>query len=105
MDGQDWRSNSDDQTIGEFAAVKPSSHPSGPDFRNLAAILPAGTVLGGRYAIIEILGLGGMGAVYKAEDRQLDRMVAVKVIRPDLAENPSILQRFKQEIILARQIT
>src|SRR6266576_1312653 len=46
-----------------------------------------------------------MGAVYKARDRELDRLVALKVIRPDLASNPAIIQRFKQELILARQIT
>jgi tetratricopeptide (TPR) repeat protein len=46
-----------------------------------------------------------MGAVYKARDRELDRLVALKVIRPELAGNPSILQRFKQELILARKIT
>ena len=72
---------------------------------NLAAIVEAGTVLGSRYEILEMLGLGGMGAVYKARDRELDRIIAVKVIRPDLAGIPSILQRFKQELILARQVT
>src|SRR5262245_35003754 len=75
------------------------------DTANLAAIVEPGTVLGGRYEILEMLGLGGMGAVYKARDRELDRVIAVKVIRPDLAGIPSILQRFKQEMILARQVT
>ena len=46
-----------------------------------------------------------MGAVYKARDRELDRLVALKVIRPELAGHASILQRFKQELILARKIT
>jgi serine/threonine protein kinase/tetratricopeptide (TPR) repeat protein len=46
-----------------------------------------------------------MGAVYKARDKELDRLVALKLIRPELARNPEILRRFKQEIILARQIT
>ena len=67
--------------------------------------LAAGTVLGTRYEIVQILGQGGMGAVYKARDLELDRVVAVKVIRPDLASHPDILARFKQELILARQIT
>ncbi|PYY06211.1 MAG: serine/threonine protein kinase, partial [Acidobacteria bacterium] len=46
-----------------------------------------------------------MGAVYKATDREVDRIVALKVIRPELASNPAIIQRFKQELILARQVT
>src|SRR5215470_15620259 len=46
-----------------------------------------------------------MGAVYKARDQELERLVALKVIRPELAGNPSILQRFKQELLLARKIT
>ncbi len=52
-----------------------------------------------------MLGEGGMGAVYKAKDIELGRVIALKVIRPELASNPEILQRFKQELILARQIT
>lgn len=46
-----------------------------------------------------------MGAVYKARDREVDREVALKVIRPDLAVDSDLTRRFKQELILARQIT
>src|SRR5712675_2240267 len=46
-----------------------------------------------------------MGAVYKARDKELDRVVALKLIRPELAKNPEVLRRFKQELILARQVT
>jgi len=46
-----------------------------------------------------------MGAVYKARDREIDHLVALKVIRPELAVHPEILRRFKQELILARQVT
>src|ERR1700685_3754134 len=59
----------------------------------------------GSYEILGVLGQGGMGAVYKARDRELDRLIALKVIRPELATDPSILQRVKQELILARNIT
>jgi tetratricopeptide (TPR) repeat protein len=64
-----------------------------------------GTVLADRYEIIALVGQGGMGAVYKARDTELDRIVAIKLIRPELAKNPEVLRRFKQELILARQVT
>jgi len=69
------------------------------------AELSAGAVLGGRYEIIQTLGQGGMGAVYQARDREVDRVVALKVIRPELANQSQILARFKQELILSRQVT
>ena len=67
--------------------------------------IPPGTLLGTRYEIVQMLGEGGMGAVYKAMDRELERMVALKIIRPELAIHEEILARFKQELILARRIT
>ena len=70
-----------------------------------SAPLEPGTVLGERYEILKSLGEGGMGAVYKARDRELDRLLALKVIRPELAGRPDVLRRFKQELILARQVT
>ncbi|HUA17465.1 MAG TPA: protein kinase [Bryobacteraceae bacterium] len=70
-----------------------------------SAPLEPGMILGERYEILKRLGEGGMGAVYKARDTELDRLVALKVIRPELAGHPDILRRFKQELILARQVT
>ncbi len=69
------------------------------------ATLQPGMVLAQRYEIVEILGQGGMGAVYKATDRELNRTVAIKVIRPDLARDQGIVDRFKQELLLAHQVT
>jgi tetratricopeptide (TPR) repeat protein/predicted Ser/Thr protein kinase len=67
--------------------------------------LELGSVIAGRYEILKLLGEGGMGAVYKARDQEVDRLIALKVIRPELAGHSSVLQRFKQELILARTVT
>src|ERR1700759_3618634 len=68
-------------------------------------VLAEGQLLANRYEILNLLGEGGMGAVYKARDVELNRLVALKVIRPDLARNRAGLDRFKQELILATQVT
>ena len=87
---------------GRFAQVRRPI----PSFRTSAQpIFHEGDVLGGRYEIHKMLGMGGMGAVYKARDMEVERVVGLKVIRPDLAGNPAILARFKQELVLARQVT
>jgi HAMP domain-containing protein len=65
-----------------------------------------GTVFASRYEIQSVLGRGGMGIVYKALDRDLEDMVAIKTLRIEaLSADPSLLDRFKQEIRLARKIT
>ncbi len=101
------RDSSSEATVAEGRRRRESS--SGIQNQIFAAIgatvLEVGTVLGGRYEIQKLLGMGGMGAVYKAHDLEVDRTVGLKVIRPDLAGNPAILARFKQELVLARQVT
>ena len=68
--------------------------------------LEAGQVFATRYEILDEVGKGGMGVVYRARDRQLDEVVALKVLRGEaLKDDPSLLDRFKQEIKLARKIT
>ncbi len=67
--------------------------------------LMPGALLGGRYEILKSLGEGGMGSVYQARDLEVNRAVAIKIIRPELANDPMIVQRFKQELVLARQVT
>ncbi|HEX4574188.1 MAG TPA: protein kinase [Gemmatimonadales bacterium] len=70
------------------------------------ALLRPGTVFANRYEVQELLGMGGMGVVYRAFDRDLQEAVAIKTLRPEaLAGDGVALERFKQEIRLARKIT
>jgi len=56
-----------------------------------------GTVLGGRYRLVELLGQGGMATIYRARDSQLERDVAVKVLRPEYGADPDFIDRFRHE--------
>jgi tetratricopeptide (TPR) repeat protein/tRNA A-37 threonylcarbamoyl transferase component Bud32 len=69
------------------------------------AVLPEGYEIGHRYRVIRVIGRGGMGTVYRVLDRELGREVALKVIRPDIADSDTTLERFKREITLASTIT
>jgi tetratricopeptide (TPR) repeat protein/predicted Ser/Thr protein kinase len=99
-----------DGSAGDVTFVDASPSPT-PGKARLSSISPnrdhlqPGDVLGGRYEIWCVLGEGGMGTVYKALDREVDHLVALKLIRPDMAANPTILARFKQELLTARQVT
>jgi serine/threonine protein kinase len=59
--------------------------------------LPAELAAHPRYEVLEILGQGGMGVIYKARHRLMDRLVALKVIRPRLTASPLVVERFRQE--------
>ncbi len=63
-----------------------------------------GESFGDRYIIIEEIGRGGMGRIFKARDKVLDIDVAIKMIHPELLTKPNTVQRFKKETLLARQI-
>jgi len=56
-----------------------------------------GTILGGRYRLVELLGQGGMATIFRAHDNQLNRDVAVKLLRPEYGRDPDFGSRFRQE--------
>ena len=56
------------------------------------------------YDLLEHIGGGGMGVVYKAHQRSLDRTVAIKILREDLAEDPSYIRRFHFEARAAASV-
>jgi serine/threonine-protein kinase len=65
----------------------------------------SGPLLANRYEILGLIGVGGMGSVYRARDRELEELVALKVLRKDLVSTPGILDRFRREVKLARRVT
>jgi eukaryotic-like serine/threonine-protein kinase len=95
----------DAPTMLDAGAIRPPRQTPATYHHVSAPALPPGTVLGQRYEIVALLGEGGMGAVYEALDRELERPVALKVIRPELAKSKAIIDRFKQELLLAREVT
>jgi tetratricopeptide (TPR) repeat protein/predicted Ser/Thr protein kinase len=66
--------------------------------------LTRGTTFADRYEIIEELGRGGMGRVYRVDDRELDQEVALKLIKPEIASDKRIIERFRNELKTARTI-
>ncbi len=73
--------------------------PPAPGPTSLSAALTA------RYDLLGELGRGGMGIVYKARDRETGEIVALKVLKPEIAARPDLIERFKTELRLARKIT
>ena len=67
--------------------------------------LKRGSVFAGRYEIIEELGKGGMGRVYRVFDKKVDGEVALKLIKPEIASDKKTVERFRNELKLARDIT
>jgi len=103
-------------TAGDFddssaTGVRPTPSPTGLSSPGTYAgsgatgAIPTYQSFGNRYEILELLGEGGMGRVYKAWDRELEKVIALKTIRGEQASNPEVLKRFKQELLLARKIT
>lgn len=78
--------------------------PKRADRETLSQIRP-GAVVGHRFEILALLGMGGMGVVFKARDRELDDLVALKMLRADRGFGAEEIERLKDELRLARRIT
>jgi tetratricopeptide (TPR) repeat protein/predicted Ser/Thr protein kinase len=94
-----------DATISKTMAATVAEVSGAASIRIMQAMLQPGDLIGARYEILSTLGRGGMGAVYKALDREVGRTVAIKLIRPELASDPAMLARFKQELLTSTQVT
>ncbi|MGB7295410.1 MAG: protein kinase [Candidatus Aminicenantales bacterium] len=67
--------------------------------------LPVGGTFAGRFQVTEELGKGGMGRVYKAYDAEIGEYVALKILKPEIAADEGIVERFRNELKLARRIS
>ncbi len=101
--------NSDTQKFcGECGAPIVGSFPGAVSktetLRAAVQELSMGTTLAGRYQIIEELGKGGMGRVYKVLDTKINEKIALKLIKPEVASDRETIERFSNELKLARKI-
>src|SRR5881227_1645085 len=101
------------ETVAEtIAAPTPFASPAADDISRVTSrpdedegrFLP-GTLLGGRYRIIALLGRGGMGEVYRATDLTLGQSVALKFLPEEASRNPRLLERFHGEVRIARLVS
>jgi serine/threonine-protein kinase len=89
-----------DQTV-----VRSDARPAAAASAAAKLAIAPGALLGNRYRIVSVLGEGGMGVVYKANDLELNDLVALKMLKPGALADGSQLERLKDEIKLARRIT
>jgi serine/threonine protein kinase len=104
--------NSEDSRFCKRCAT-PLPRPISPEMANAPTLiyssplpeLAPGSIFAERYLIIDKLGKGGMGKVYKALDQEINESVALKLIKPEIAADREAIERFQNEIKIARRIT
>ena len=103
------------ETVQDHSTARPTSA-SGPMDAVLKALahgadpppepsFHGGQIVAGRFRVVRFIARGGMGEVYEAEDLRLKERVALKTIRPEVAQNQRVMERFEREIRLARKVT
>ena len=90
---------------GISGAPAPAGAPLDDGSRATLSAFGAGSLFGARFEILGTLGAGGMGRVFKARDRELDDVVALKMLKPEVAGDRGLVERLKSELKLARKIT
>ena len=104
--------NSENTATARFcsncATALTAAHEAQPSFTETIETpqeeLATGSVFANRYQVIEELGKGGMGKVYRVLDKKLNEEVALKLIKPEIALDKKTLERFKNELKLARKV-
>ncbi len=104
--------NSEDSRFCRRCAT-PLLHPVPPELANAPTLLYSsplpeltpGSIFADRYLVIDKLGKGGMGKVYKVLDQEINESVALKLIKPEIAADRETIERFQNEIKIARRIT
>jgi serine/threonine protein kinase/Flp pilus assembly protein TadD len=98
----------DSKSCGRCAAAIPGSEgflPPTMEMKQPLCELTTGTTFVHRYQVIEELGRGGMGRVYKVFDAEVREKLALKLLNPDIASEESVVDRFRRELRLARTVS